>query len=359
MGMIYRRKTTKKDGTVTEGRTWWLKYYNDGKPYRESAKSTKETDAKRLLKKREGEISEGKLPGVYYDKIRYQELAEDFLTDYRINAKRSLSRAERSVKLHLDPFFGGMRVTNITTTRIRQYIEQRQHEGAKNATINREMAALKRMFNLAARATPPKVALVPYIPMLAENNIRQGFFEHEEFLALRSGLPDDLRGMVTFAYKSGWRLSEITGLSWSQVDLKEGIARLEPETTKNKEGRVYYLDDELMEVFRDQLRERQLGCPHVFQRDGDRIKEFRGAWNKACREAKLGKRLFHDFRRTAIRNMVRAGVPERVAMMVSGHKTRSVFDRYNIVSPEDLKQASSRTSIYLRAQTPTGTIRAQ
>jgi len=172
----------------------------------------------------------------------------------------------------------------------------------------------------------------------------------------------ELEGMLTFAYKSGWRVSEITGLTWSQVDRNEGIVRLEVGTTKNKEARIFYLDEELMEVFLAQFANRRLGCPYVFHRDGQRIKEFRGAWKQACKKAKIGKRLFHDFRRTAVRNMVRASVPERVAMMVSGHKTRSVFVRYNIVSPDDLKQASSRMELYLQAQkiaagTITGTVR--
>jgi len=272
--------------------------------------------------------------------------------------KKTLKKAERNVTLHLLPVFEGMKVPSITTTLIKRYIEDRQLEGAKNGTINRELASLKRMFNLAARSTPPKVAQVPYIPMLSEDNVRQGFFEHDEFLALRDALPDHLKGLISFGYKSGWRISEVTSLTWAQVDLNEGIVRLEVGSTKNKEARNFYLDDELNEVFKVQFINQKLGCPYVFHRDGFKIKEFRGSWQKACKEAKIGKRLFHDFRRTAARNRARAGIPERVAMMISGHKTRSVFDRYNIVSPDDLKQASTKMETYLRAQmgTITGTV---
>ena len=222
---------------------------------------------------------------------------------------------------------------------------------------------MKRIFNLAARQTPPKVDRVPYIPMLRENNVRKGFFEHGDFLALREALPDYMKGLVTFAYKTGWWVSEIEGLTWGQADLVNGIVRLEAGETKNDEGRTVYLDEELQEVFQrqaDARKERTKIIPYVFtnKSGSSPVKDFRRAWAKACETAEIGKRLFHDFRRTAVRNMIRAGIPERVVMMVSGHKTRSVFDRYNIVSDTDLRLASQKTETYLRAQmgTVSGTV---
>jgi integrase len=222
---------------------------------------------------------------------------------------------------------------------------------------------LKRILNLGARQTPPKVDRVPYIPMLKENNVRKGFFEHGDFLALRKALPDYLKGFVTFAYKTGWRASEIEGLTWAQVDLANGIVRLEAGETKNDAGRTVYLDKELLGIFQQQEKARKKRTtitPYVFTNEAGNgpVKDFRKSWVSACKNAKIGKKLFHDFRRSAVRNMVRAGIPERVAMMVSGHKTRSVFDRYNIVSDTDLRLASQKTETYLRAQkgTKSGTV---
>jgi integrase len=377
MGMIYKR-----------GKVFWIKYYRNGKPFFESSKSEKEGEARKLLRKREGEISSGKLPGIYFDRVKFGHLKDDLIADYKVNGKKSLRSVQFSLA-HLEKFFGGMRVTAITTPKINAYIQDRRQwtceiceerfdaqntcpycnstkviPGATNATINRELSALKRMLNLGARQSPPKVDRVPYIPLLRENNIRKGFFEHGDFLALRDALPDHLKGFATFAYKTGWRVSEISNLKWSQVDLAQGIVWLQPGETKNDEGRTVYLDEELREIFKNQkdLRKKnKILTPYVFTNEEgtDRIKDFRKSWNKACEKAKIGKRLFHDFRRTAVRNMVRAGVPERVAMMVSGHKTRSVFERYNIVSDSDLRLAAQSQEEYLRSQTVTKTVTIQ
>jgi integrase len=351
MGSIYKR-----------GNTYWIKYYKNGKNYRESSGSDKKMVAQKKLAKREGEIADGKMPGIQFEKVSFDQLAEDFLREYKINQKKSLNRAERSVN-HLKESFEGDRVVDITTPRINTYILKRIEEGAKNATINRELSALKRMLNLGAEQTPPLVDRVPHIPMLKENNVRKGFFEHDQFLALRDHLPEYLRGFVTFAYKTGWRVSEISELTWQQVDREQGIVRIEAGESKNDEARTVYMDEELKEIVKQQWEARKKAkklLPYVFlnRKSKEKIKRFDKAWNTACDDAKIGNRLFHDLRRTAIRNMIRSGIPERVAMMISGHKTRSVFDRYNIVNDADLKLAAEKHQKYLdsRAGTISGTV---
>lgn len=152
MGTIYRKKwNDKKTGQVYESHTWWIKYYRQGKAYRESTGTDKKTVAAMLLKQREGDISQGKVPGVYFDKVLFDDLTKDFLTDYPNNNRDTLQKAERSVR-YLGESFGGVRVTNISTDRINLYIEGRIKKGLSHASINRELAALKRMFHLGKQA---------------------------------------------------------------------------------------------------------------------------------------------------------------------------------------------------------------
>lgn len=271
-------------------------------------------------------------------------------------------RAEKSID-HLKGHFSGYKVSATNTPAINAYIKSRLDEEAANGTINRELSALKRMLNLGAKQTPPIVNRVPHIPMLKESNIRKGFFEHNEFLTLRNALPSFLKGFVTFGYKTGWRISEISSITWTHVDLNQDIVRLEVGETKNDEGRTVYLDDESKDIFNHQWKlrkEKGVLIPYVFpnQIGTGPIKDIRRSWFTALKKAGLQRRLFHDFRRTAVRNMVRSGIHERVAMMISGHKTRSVFDRYNIVNQTDLKIAAKRQAEYMENQMGTilGTI---
>lgn len=343
-----RQHTYGMGRTYLRGCIWWIRYYHNGQEFNESSHSAKEADAKKLLKKRLGEIALGRFIGPKAEKVSFAELAEDFLTDYRIRGRKNQEKIRFKVKPLLAAF-GNDRVKSITTDRIKRYIAQRQEANAATATINRELAVLKRAFNLALQAE--KIISKPYVPMLTENNVRKGFFELGEFLALRDALPFFLRPVVTFAYFSAWRATEILTLQWRQVSLEAAEVRLDPGATKSGEGRVIYLDGELLEAMKEQRervlslqRERGEIIPWVFinPETGDRIRNFRKSWDKACQQTGLVGRLFHDFRRTAVRNMVRASVPEVVAMRISGHKTRSVFDRYNIVSEQDLREAARR-----------------
>ena len=155
---------------------------------------------------------------------------------------------------------------------------------------------------------------------------------------------------MTFAYLTGWRvMSEILPINWRQIDRRLGTVRLDPGTTKNEDGRLFPYGDllpELTDTINGQWhytkqteQERGIVCPWVFHRNGRPTRSFYGAWRTACRAAEYPQRILHDFRRTAVRNLVRAGVPENVAMQLTGHKTRSVFDRYDIVNEADLRDA--------------------
>jgi len=207
-------------------------------------------------------------------------------------------------------------------------------------------------FRLAIRRR--QISSMPEIPKLRENNVRCGFFEKAEFDAVVRHLPGYLQGFVHFDFLVGWRKSEVRSLQWADVDLLGKVIRLRAQHSKNGQGRALALEGELWAIIERQRKMREYQMPdgttafslHVFHRDGQPIGDFRKAWATACKKAEVPGKIFHDFRRTAARNLIRAGVPERVAMAITGHKTRSVFDRYNIVSEDDLRQAIQKTEAY-------------
>ncbi len=347
---IKRRRPYGTGSLYLQGRRWYIQYYSNGKMFQESSRSTVKRVAEELLKQRLAQIQTGHFRGVRQDRITFEELAADLLADYRLKRRRSLRDAEARLRLHLRPFFGHLRALDVTTNLIHRYIEKRRGEGAADGTVAQELCLLKRMFNLGRQTTPRKVAETPYIPMPGQNNVRIGFIEHEQYRCLRDALPDYLLPVFVMAYHTGMRKEEILSLRWVRVDLLGHRVRLEASDTKTGEGRIIPLTDELYEtlILQHQRRATECpDCPYVFFRKGRRIGDFRCAWHRACREAGVPDLLFHDLRRTGVRNLVRAGVPERVAMAISGHKTRSVFDRYNIVSERDVAEAAEKLEAYL------------
>jgi len=390
MGSIYRRSEIVRDERTGEPVTdehsgriqreergpYWIKYYRDGRPFRESTGTLDKFEARRNLKQREGEVAEGRFRGVRMDRTRFDELCDDLKAHYRIGGRRIGQRVQRLEEAlqHLEPVFRGYRATEITSDKITRYIERRKEQGAANGTVNRELGMLRAMFRQGMKQTPAKVAQVPHIPRLKEGK-RSGFFEHEDFLALRGALPDYVQVPITLAYYSGMRMGEVFSLEWRQVSWQDGKIYLEAEDTKTDEPRVLYMTDDLrrvLEVWRRRTVDRWPLCKRICHRNGKPLSKIVCAWQRACKTVGLGQmvdapekgrlvwegKIPHDFRRTAIRNMVRAGISEQVAMTISGHKTRAVFDRYNIVNEADLKAAASRLSGYFSKEmgTISGTV---
>ncbi len=338
-GSVYRPTYRAKDGKLRESRLWWIKYQVGARAIREPAKTKSKERAEEILRAR--------LTGGVDGRTTFEDLASMIVADYQANGRRSVARVEQCLE-HLREAFGTRPAKAITADRITAYTAGRLEDGARPATVNRELAALKRAFRLAERAE--RVARVPHIQLLEERNTRQGFFERDQYEAVRRHLDEPLQLVVLVAYHTGWRVpSEILTRQWRHLDLKAGWLRLEPGETKSGEGRQFPLTPVLKKALGAQRRltralekRRDLIIPWVFHRDGQRIQRFDKAWVRACREAGCPGRLLHDFRRTAVRNLERAGVSRSAAMALVGHRTESVYRRYAIVDEGTLREAAEK-----------------
>jgi integrase len=322
---------------------WWVKFYARGVARRESSHSTDRKVAEKLLKRRLAEVETRTF--IPRTNVKIDELVTDLLAEYRQQGRKSITTVEWRWKKHLEPFFRKLPADDLNTDLAQRYCAKREAEEASGASINRELAILKRAFHLAMRRTPPKVRSCPVIPAYKESAPRTGFLEDAQYTPLAmecSKVGLWLRALLTTAYSFAFRKGELLSMRVKQVDLSTGTIRLEAGTTKNGEGRAVRMTREVQTLLTACVIGKKPD-DFVFTREnGKPVAGFRKTWASVCKRAGVPDLLFHDLRRSGVRNLRRLGVQESVAMRISGHKTRSVFERYNIVDEADLADAASK-----------------
>jgi integrase len=332
-------------------RFWYAQIYSaDGQPKRISTRTEVKQEAQQVLRNLLVDKDRGIAFAGDVKKIHYEDLRAALITNYIERGNRSLETVKDGSETiwglkAVDTFFAGYSVTQITTDEARKFAQSLLKAGNANGTANRSLALLRRMLSIALE--DGKIQFRPKIRLLKAGPARKGFLALEKFDELLGLLPANLKPLITFLYYCGVRVGEALQIEWSQVDLEGGLIRLEGEQTKNSDARTVPLPNVLIRIL-EQSEER---TGHVF--DGTNLRK---EWQRACAACGLGtltevegKRdpryaglIVHDLRRSAIRNLMKAGVNEKVAMAISGHKTRSVFDRYHIVDTEDVVEAMRR-----------------
>ncbi len=331
---------------------FWLSYTNlAGKRVRESAKTTDRDTAKNMLKDREGRVARGEVLLPRADRIAYDEARTDLVVYYETHKTRDLSEAKARLT-HLDASFTDWKLVSIGQADATAYAKARQGQEAAAGTINRELATLSKMLHLASEHG--KLQRVPVLKKLREADPRAGFVTRAQFTSISKHLPLELQIPALVGFTLGWRKREVQGLQRRQLDLQASTLRLDPRKTKNREGRVAHLPAELKAALGAQVeRVKELDhkagriLPWLFPHlegahAGERIIDPRKAWAEACKQVGHPGILFHDLRRSAVRNLEQAGVPRSVAMKITGHKTEAVYRRYAIVSDADLAAAAEK-----------------
>jgi integrase len=373
-----QQKRARGSGSIFQNGSavWWIKFYDRGIPRRESSHSTDPKVAEKLLKRRLAEVETDTF--IPRQNIRIDDLVRDVLDDHRANGRKSTEHVEARWRLHLAEFFSRLKASELKTDRIQRYIEHRLDQGAERATINRELSLLKRALRLAFKAG--KLRALPFIPMLKENNARRGFLELDGYARLagecaKVGLW--LRALLETAYAFGFRLGELRSMRCRQVNLLTGTISL--ETSKNGEPRETYMTSSVRELLTPLVLGKKPD-EFVFTRDGcQQLGDFRKTWARCCTAAGVGAfhcpscdelikvdsdgtcahcarewrrselryrgLIFHDLRRCAVRGLIRAGVAQKTAMCITGHRTVQTFHRYQIIAPADLQNATRKLEI--------------
>jgi integrase len=373
------RRDSGLGSTYLSGGKWYFQW-TDPVTHKTRALSSGSTDravAESKLLDMRTRVGKGESDPGAVDKQRMKGLFADLELDYEVNGFATLADCESRVRLHLLPFFGGMRAVRVRNTHAQAYILMRREEGASDSTIANELGLLRRAFNLAVENG--KLSVAPFVGLPAGYDVpRQGFLEPAQYRTLMLHLNENLRPLVCLAFFTGMRRGELLSLKWSQVDLVEGTIRLSAADTKTRQARTIPVAAEPLAMLRvSKVRRDQVDptCDAVFYRARRRnvdgaggplapLGDFRIDWMQACCAAKLGEMvgpegkqtyrglIFHDLRRSGVRQLIRSGVDEHTAMRISGHLTRSIFARYDIVSLDDLRAATKKLDAHLALPAP-------
>jgi integrase len=335
------------------GTTYWVRYFLRGNEFRESAKTGDEKEAAKFLRQRTRETGADLLGARKFVtpanlRLTVADLVAALRAHFELAGK--LSPQNKSELSRVEADFGNVRASALTGEAVDKYIQVRIGDGDAPATINRRMSFLKRAFRLAIRRGT--LNTVPAFTHLMENNARKGFFSDPDFRKVHATLPANLQDYCLFAFLTAWRKGEVSSLTWA--DVHDGVIRLSAENSKNGEGRSIAVAGELVAILERRKAARLVGGDTltnlVFHRDGQPIVEFRKAWRSACKRAGFPNAIFHDLRRSGVRQLIRSGCSQTVAMRISGHKTDAMFRRYNITDETDLRDAMLAVEKYNAAQ---------
>jgi hypothetical protein len=335
------------------GGIYQARYWHNGQKIEESTKTSDLARARKFLRGRLKTAGTPEFLGPQAERVTFADLKAGILHDYTaVRRNRSTKRLKEALA-HLEGTFGSMLALAITDESVRAYVAARTDEGASASTVNRELAALRRMFKLhkLVRRHVPEIRLAD-----ESGNVREGFLEPADFGAFLSHLPPAVADAALFAYLSLWRRENVLGLQWTHVTLETdadggaigGSIRLPHVLTKNKRPLTLVLKGQrLLDLMGRRAALRVLACPFVFHRNGRRLSDFRTVWEQAAEAIGRPELLFHDMRRSGARNLRKAGVSESTIMRQGGWKTRSMFLRYDITDDSDLAESATVYDDYL------------